>query len=97
MNMTIPVMYQPIGKGPINVLKVDLAVYHTNQNVKKSESSNQNIKEKVQVKVKVNVLVTYYSIGNISLHWHGSNYRNKGGSSNICHLAPLLGVAIEKG
>ena len=58
--------------------------------------SNQNIKEKVQVKVKVNVLVTYYSIGNISLNWQGSNYRNKGGSSNICHLAPLIGVAIEK-
>ena len=51
----------------------------------------------MQVKVKVNVLVTYYSIGNISLNWQGSNYRNKGGSSNICHLAPLLGVAIEKG
>ena len=58
---------------------------------------SQNIKEKVQVKVKVNVLVTYYSIGNISLNWQGSNYRNKGGSSNIWHLAPLLGVAIEKG
>ena len=27
MNMTIPVMHQPIGKGPINVLKVDLAVF----------------------------------------------------------------------
>ena len=35
MNMRIPVMYQPIGKGPINILKVELAVYHTNQNVKK--------------------------------------------------------------
>ena len=34
MNMIIPVKYQPIGKGPIYVLKVDLAIHHTNQNVK---------------------------------------------------------------
>ena len=33
-NMTIPVMYQSIGKGPLNVLKLNLAIHHANQNVK---------------------------------------------------------------